>query len=291
MPVAPSLNIRKIFRTYNGSEKDRISIVSKSRPSSPVGPLLETKPFENSSHADNVISVTKSSDCLFYNPVHSSFHAAEVDEDIETMKQEISRLNEKTAKTSRKAVSTGLDALESMQHIMMSLPSQSERLSNTEVALSGAIRGAEDGHRKINKLQQTQYMIHNPLSSNRHERRIIGGSITSHQDERKRHEIIRLAAGHEASWNNNYTLDEIPYHDVFSDYEFEPDEEDVNISRDIHESFEALKTISRKLNYGAQIIGTVISGHNEKADTLAEKVVDAHNKVARNKAELDRFRC
>jgi hypothetical protein len=126
MPVAPSLNIRKIFRTYNGSEKDRISIVSKSRPSSPVGPLLETKPFENSSHAVNIMSVTKNSDCLFYNPVDNSFHAAgcpltnfvEVDEETKTMKQEISRLNKETAKTSRKAVSTGLDALETMHHII-----------------------------------------------------------------------------------------------------------------------------------------------------------------------------
>jgi hypothetical protein len=131
-------------------------------------------------------------------------------------------------------------------------------------------------------------MIHNPLSSSRHKRKII---ITSHQDERKRPEIIRWAAGYEASWNNNHTLDEIRYHDVFSDYEFEPDEEDKITRWDIHESFEALKTISSKLNYGAQIIGTVIDGHNDKAHTLAETVVAAHNKVARNEAELGRFRC
>jgi hypothetical protein len=185
--------------------------------------------------------------------------------ETETIKEKIEHINEETAKMSRNTVRLGYEALKTMNNTLAGLRGQGERLRNAEGKLNSAQRGVEDGQRKVTELSRAQNIMPNIFASGRHDREIVVGSFD--------------------------VPVQVPSSDIhrLTTYEVEPSEKGKHNNEETEENLDVLEEVVSKLNHGMHTAGRVIVKHIVRTNRIIETADVVDDKVAMNRAKLDRI--
>jgi hypothetical protein len=210
----------------------------------------------------------------------------EEEEDVEAIKQQIRFKKQESVASSRNALRVAAQAEETGRSTLARLGQQGERLYSTEKHLDIAAqhnRVAEEKSRELKTLNGSMFAIHvkNPMKSKSRaqaeERRILD----QHQFEREERERTRQAgyAGREqigralqggrgvgGPGGSKMSLAER------SKYQFEADEEDEEMEREIDGNLDQLATITGRLKGLAMSTGEEVDRQNKQIDKIMQKV-------------------
>jgi hypothetical protein len=210
----------------------------------------------------------------------------EEEEDVEAIKQQIRFTKKESVASSRNALRVAAQAEETGRNTLSKLGQQGERLFNTEKNLDIAAqhnRVAEEKSRELKTLNGSMFAIHvkNPMKSKSRaqaeERRIL----QQHQDDREERERTRQA-GYQGREQVNRALQggrgmggpggsKMSLAER-SKYQFEADEEDEEMEREIDGNLDQLAAITGRLKGLAMATGEEVDRQNRQIDKIMQKV-------------------
>ncbi|KAI9892310.1 MAG: Protein transport protein S9 plasma membrane t-SNARE [Vezdaea aestivalis] len=225
------------------------------------------------------------------------------EEDIEATKQEIRFMKREDVDSTRRALQIAAQAEETGRSTLERLGAQGERLHNTEANLdlsANQNRVAEERARELKTLNKSMFALHvsNPLTSASRKAARDDDILATHQKERDRREKSRQEAyGTQqrmegaikatrpgAGGGQKMTQRDRAKMDI---YRFE--DSDSADENDINDNLDALSGAAGRLNKLARATGDEVDAQNRHLDRIAPKIDDVDDKLAMNRARLNRI--
>ncbi|TGZ81911.1 hypothetical protein EX30DRAFT_330537 [Ascodesmis nigricans] len=225
----------------------------------------------------------------------------EEEEDVEAVKQQIRFTKQESVSSTRNALRVAAQAEETGRSTLARLGQQGERLYNTEKNLDLAYshnRVAEEKARELKTLNGSMFAIHmkNPMKSKARQQAEEQKILDTHQFDRDERERARQF-GYESQQHVNQALSGRGYQPSVDrrkgpsltereKYQFEADEEDDDMEREIDNNLTQLGHVTTRLHSLALATGQETDRQNKKIGQLAAKsdrvddgIVLTHNRI------------
>ncbi|TGZ84307.1 hypothetical protein EX30DRAFT_338840 [Ascodesmis nigricans] len=226
----------------------------------------------------------------------------EEEEDVEAVKQQIRFTKQESVSSTRNALRVAAQAEETGRSTLARLGQQGERLYNTEKNLDLAYshnRAAEEKARELKTLNGSMFAIHmkNPMKSNARQQAEEQKILDTHQFDRDERERARQF-GYESQQHVNQALSGRVGYQPSVDrrkgssmaerekYQFEADEEDDDMEREIDDNLTQLGHVTSRLHALAVATGQEADRQNakiaqlgKKSDRVDDGIVLTHNRI------------
>ena len=211
----------------------------------------------------------------------------EEDEDVEAIKQEMRFTKQESLASTRNAIRIAAEAEEQGRDTLAKLGTQSERLASVERNLDMAStqnRIAEDRAAELKRLNRSIFAPNwgNPFNraarAEEEERRI---QIRHERERQEREESRKFAYNSQQRVNSALTGKSATREEERrkkaslldrSRYQFEADEEDNELEKDIDANLDTLGDVASRLKGLAMATNSEIGSQNEKLNTITDKV-------------------
>lgn len=227
----------------------------------------------------------------------------EEEEEVEAVKQQIRFTKQESVSSTRNALRVAAQAEETGRNTLQRLGEQGERLYNAEKNLNMAAshnRTAEEKARELKKLNGSMFNPHlkNPMNSKSRRAAEEAKILDRHQSEREERDRARQF-GYEGRQNLDQSLktgyqpsvgrSKGPSFTERSKYQFEADEEDDDMEREIDDNLTQLGNVAGRLHQLAIATGKETDRQNEHVSRLA-KIVSTPYDCERHRLWLTSFR-
>jgi len=225
------------------------------------------------------------------------------EEDIEATKQEIKFMKQQDVSSTRNALRLAEQAMETGRGTLSTLGAQGERIHNTERNLDLASIQSDRANGQTKELARINAsmfsIVPNPFTGNSKREKEMQKAMDQHAKDRETREATTRAAWHSANRvneaqrgigaasaggaNGGSKLSRM------NNYQFEADDEDEDMERQIDDNLTQLHTMAKGLNQLGRAIGTEVDAQNEHITRISGKTDQVDDKIARNRLKLERI--
>ncbi|KAK4969307.1 Protein transport protein S9 plasma membrane t-SNARE [Elasticomyces elasticus] len=228
----------------------------------------------------------------------------EEEQDVAAAKGEIKFIKQQDVASTRNARRIAEMAQQTGMETLTRLGQQGERIHNTERNLDTADQHqllAEDKARELRTLNRSMFAVHvsNPFTANKRREAADALALDKRQSERRILDATRAAA-HDSTARQQSNARDLQGNAIRpsqtkasladrAKYQFEADSEDDEMENEIDSNLDAIHRSAKTLNQLGRAMGDEIDSQNKHIDRIIDKTDRVDDKIAVNRARLDRI--
>ncbi|KAK4990504.1 Protein transport protein S9 plasma membrane t-SNARE [Elasticomyces elasticus] len=228
----------------------------------------------------------------------------EEEQDVAAAKGEIKFIKQQDVASTRNARRIAEMAQQTGMETLTRLGQQGERIHNTERNLDTADQHqllAEDKARELRTLNRSMFAVHvsNPFTANKRREAADALALDKRQSERRILDATRAAA-YDSTARQQSNARDLQGNAIRpsqtkasladrAKYQFEADSEDDEMENEIDSNLDAIHRSAKTLNQLGRAMGDEIDSQNKHIDRIIDKTDRVDDKIAVNRARLDRI--
>ncbi|CAD6589390.1 MAG: Protein transport protein S9 plasma membrane t-SNARE [Cyphobasidiales sp. Tagirdzhanova-0007] len=233
----------------------------------------------------------------------------EEEDEVEAIKQQIRFTKQESLSTTRNAIRTAREAEETAINTLSRLGEQTDRISNTELALDkakGYNSRAADGAKEIKRLNQSifrpTFTFNKTAKRDAEEARVLARHVEEKNDREEARQAaydsrMRVEQGFkeaERSGKSGKNKEPQPTGrakwEQGGRYQFEASNSDDELEQELDNNLDEISAITRRLKIHATTAGKEIAAQNSQLDKLGGKVDTLDDKIVMNTSYLKRIK-